>query len=111
MSTPDQTMRERVAVAMFARRDDPYDDREWAELDRADQEFWYCYADAALTALATPTPAMVEAGAEAIFDEERNASMGGMPWPDWDDSEDVGKEQYRVLAHAALTAAFKEGEA
>ena len=101
MSTPDQTMRELAAVAMFARRDDPYDDREWAELDRADQEFWYCYADAALTAIATPTPAMVEAGAR-----EAHAYMAG---DDWFDCGAQCREQERTSFRrswaAALTAA------
>lgn len=100
---PDQTMRDRVAVALS---------NNWRRMHTNEAlGMQRMLADAVLVALATPTPAMVEAGAEAIFDEERNASMGGVPRPDWDDLEDVGKEPYRVLARAALTAAFKEGKA
>ena len=75
----------------------------------------YCHrgiarADAALALFATPSEAMVERGAKAMFEEERNASMSGTPWPEWeeigDDFGDVGKEPYREIARAVLTAAL-----
>lgn len=116
---PDQTMRERVARTLWVMdQADPERARAaWAEMtmpdDWTDQALEYLRrADAALAALATPTPAMVEAGAKALFEESQELDQDNS----WDDPL---PDEWRATWHeaaesvitAALTAAIKEGKA
>ena len=97
---PDQTMRERVAEEIAAEEEYPH------------PRGYLRHADAVLAALATPTPAMVEAGAKALFEESQELDQDNS----WDDPlPDEWRAAWRAAAEAvitaALTAAFKEGEA
>ena len=47
----------------------------------------------------------VEAAARALYEEERNESMGFDAWPEYDDPENVGRHIYEGHARAALIAA------
>lgn len=48
--------------------------------------------------------AWVEKAAEEVFLDERNASMSGMPWPEWDELSDDARLPYMVLGRASIAA-------
>ena len=101
---PDQTMRDRVAVALS---------NNWRRMHTNEAlGMQRMLADAVLVALATPTPAMVEAGAKALFEESQGLDQDNScddPLPDeW---RAAWHEAAEAVITAALTAAFKEGKA
>lgn len=48
----------------------------------------------------------VEAGARALFDEERNESMGDVPWPEYDSDNNLGRPIWEEHARAVLRTAW-----
>lgn len=103
---PDQTMRERVAKALYLEGVEAEDMQiVWDDPDLICEEIegWGRYADAALTALATPTPAMVEAGAKALFEESQGLDQDNS----WDDPlPDEWRAAWHEAAEAVITAAL-----
>ena len=128
MTAPNLPMRERIAEALhehggwYTRVDEGSFcdcDHHLAPAGVSAVKAWEAHrADALLAVLADLSGTAVEAGAEALFEEERNASMSGVPWPEWEEMEDDfggdGKEPYMEIVRAVLTAAIaaiKEGKA
>lgn len=88
------------------------DSNHWGGMPISTPSGYLSHADAVLAALATPTPAMVEAGAEALFEESQGLDQDNS----WDDPlpdewRAAWHEAAEAVITAALTAAFKEGKA
>ena len=92
---PDQTMRDRVAVALS---------NNWNRMHTNEAlGMQLMLADAVLDALATPTPAMVEAGAKALFEESQGLDQDNS----WDDPlPDEWRAAWHEAAEAVITAAL-----